>query len=99
MRGQGKDEDLAYGQIVIVTARWILVLSSLLIALWSPGKIGELRLEIVVIILLAAANFYLHAHLLTKRALDKRVVYGASLGDLAVITAIVMAQGGFASSI
>ncbi len=99
MNEEQRNDDLAHGQIVIVTARWILVLSALLIALWSPGKIGELRLEIIVIILLAAANFYLHSHLLTKRALVKRVVYGASLGDLAVITAIVMAQGGFDSSV
>ena len=92
------NDDLMHGQIVIVTARWILVLSALLIALWSPGRIGELRLEIVVSILLAAANFYLHAQLLMrKQTVDERIVYGASLGDLAVITAIVAAQGGFAS--
>ena len=95
-----KADDLGQGQIVIVTARWILVLSALLIALWSPGKIGELRLEIVVIILLAVANFYLHAQLLMRRTtLDQWVVYGASLGDLAVITAIVAAQGGFSSNV
>ena len=66
MRGQGKDEDLAYGQIVIVTARWILVLSALLIALWSPGKIGELRLEIIVIILLISAADWISGRLQKK---------------------------------
>lgn len=100
-RSSASAEDLAHGQIVIVTARWVLVLSALLVALWSPGNIGELRIEIVAIISLAVANFYLHAQLLSRRrqTLDERVVYAASLGDLAVITAIVATQGGYASTL
>lgn len=99
MKSDRGSDDLAHGQIVIVTARWILVLSALLIALWTPGKIGELRLEIGVIILLACANFYLHAQLLTRKRLEKGIVYAASFGDLAVITAIAAAQGGFPSNV
>ena len=32
----------ATGQLVIVTARWVLVLSGLLLALWNPGPIGQI---------------------------------------------------------
>ena len=90
-------EDLRYGQVVIVSARWILIASGLIIALWSPGPVSELRIQIATTLVLAAVNFYLHAQLLVKRPVLDEVVYAASLGDLVVITAIVASQGGFES--
>ncbi len=90
-------EDLRYGQVVIVTARWVLIASGLIIALWSPGAVSELRIQIATTLLLAAVNFYLHAQLLVKRPVLDEVVYAASIGDLVVITAIVASQGGYAS--
>ena len=91
-------EDLAGGQIVVVTARWILIFAGILIALWNPGAVEELRTQVVGIFLLAKVNFFLHAQLLVHRPVLDRVVYAASLGDIAVISAIVLSQGGFASS-
>lgn len=41
------ERDLADGQYVIVTARWILVTAGLLLALWLPGSLAELRLRIL----------------------------------------------------
>jgi hypothetical protein len=90
-------EDLRYGQVVIVTARWVLIASGLIIALWSPGPVAELRIQIATTLVLAAVNFYLHAQLLVKRPVLDEVVYAASIGDLVVITAIVASQGGYAS--
>jgi hypothetical protein len=57
-------DDLAHGQVVIVAARWILVGSGILLALWSPGSLAELRLQIAVLLVLAAGNFYLHTRVL-----------------------------------
>lgn len=91
-------EDLALGQTVIVTARWILVGSGLLLALWNPGPIGELRIQIMTILLLAMANFYLQAQLLMKRPAITEVIYAASAADLLVITVLIITGGGFESS-
>src|SRR5262245_43492587 len=57
----------ASGQLVIVTARWVLVLAGLLLALWSPGPIGQIRLHVLTLLILAVGNFYLHAQLLMRR--------------------------------
>lgn len=92
-------KDLAHGQIVIVTARWLLVLAGLLLTLWNPGEIGELRVQILVILLLAIANFYLQAQLLMRRPVVDQVVYAASAADLTVITVLIMTGGGYESGL
>lgn len=95
----GTSEDLAAGQIVIVSARWILVTAGLIFALWNPGPLNELRIEIVVILVLAVANFYLHAQLLIRRPTVDNIAYLASAGDIAVITLLIVSQGGFKSDL
>ena len=86
--------DLAEGQRVIIAARWILVLAGLMLAVWDPAEIGELRLQIILILGLAGANFYLHAQILTRKPLLPAVALAASAADIAVISLIIIAQGG-----
>lgn len=92
-------QDLAYGQFVIVTARWILVAAGLVLALWLAESVSELRIKIPVILLLAVGNFYLHAQLLRKRPVIDAFAYGASAADLVVITLLVASEGGFNSGL
>jgi hypothetical protein len=88
-----------YGQSVIVTARWILVVSAFILALWNPGPMGELRIQVLFILLLAVANFYLQAQILMKKPASSSVVYFASAADLAVISIMIILGGGFESNI
>lgn len=90
-------EDLVFGQGVIVTARWILVLAGLFLALWNPASLIELRVEILVVLVLAVVNFYLHVHLIVKRATVEAVVLAASAVDLLVVTLLIVVQGGLDS--
>jgi hypothetical protein len=90
-------EDLAHGQIVLVTARWILVATALFLILWNPEPIAQLRIQVAVLLLLAFGNFYLNLELFKRRRTLKTVVYGASAADLAIITLFVMLQGGYGS--
>lgn len=92
-------EELAYGQLVIVSARWILVLSGLLLTLWSPDPLGRLRLQIVILLLMAVGNFFLHTQALMSRPLLHKVIYASSAADLAVITLLIVTGGGFGSSL
>ena len=92
-------DDLLHGQMVVIAARWILVSAGLLLALWNPFAIGELRVQIALVLALAVGNFYLHAQVLTGKAIPAPVVLGASIADFAVISLIVMIQGGFESSV
>ena len=96
---RGGSQDLADGQWVIVTARWILVASALMLALIAPASLGELRVQLLLVLALAVFNFGLHAQLLRKRPAIVAVAYLASAADLAVITGIVVSQGGFRSDL
>jgi hypothetical protein len=92
-------DDLASGQLVIGTARWILVFAGILLALWNPGPLGALRIEISVILLLAVANFYLYTQIVTNRHTLNLVAYGASAADLVVVTLLILAVGGSMSNL
>lgn len=98
VQGDTVEEDLRHGQIVLVTARWILVGAGLVFAIWNPGPVDELRLQILVILMLAVGNFYLHAMILMRRPALAPVAYAASAADVLVVTSIVLAQGGFPSN-
>jgi len=93
------DQDLAYGQPVIVAVRWLMIISGLVLAIWNVNNLQELRLSLVVIFLLAITNFYLQAQLLMKKQVIKPVVYASSAVDLILISFLVASQGGYNSSI
>ena len=59
--------ELARGQTVIVYARWLLVLVGLLVAVWSPDSLPQLRIQVGVVLLVAIANFVMHAQILRRR--------------------------------
>jgi hypothetical protein len=99
LRDADARDDLAHGQIVSVLARWILVGAGLMLALWDPVSIGPLRLQVLVLLIIAVANFYLHAQLLRKRSAFAGIAYAASLADLVVITTLVLTQGGYDSNL
>jgi hypothetical protein len=92
---------LAEGQMVIIIARFVLVLSSLFLILADTESVsfGVIRFEVMVILLLALSNFYLVAQVLTKRKTLDLVIYGMGLADLVVISVVVIIQGGFSSNV
>ena len=92
-------DDLTYGQGVIIAARWILVAAGLMLAFWNQDDIGQLRFQIVLVLGLSVANFYLHSQVLMRKPSVPAVVLGASAADIAVISLIVVTQGGFASNL
>ncbi len=98
-KGQERDADLLYGQPVIVTARWIFVVSGFILAIWNAETVDSLKIQILVIFLLAAENFYVQAQLLTGKPVKNIVVYLSSAADLLLISILILLQGGFDSSL
>ena len=92
-------QELAEGQLVVIAARWILVIAGLLLAIWNPGPIGELRLQIMVLLVIAVGNFFLHAHVLRKKETLAPVAYLSSAADLTVISILIASQHGFGSNL
>ena len=97
--GEVRSEDLAYGQTVLVWARWILIGTGLLLSFWTPKDLTTLQVQLAAIIALAFGNFYLHVQLLRGHPALDNVIYAASLADITVVTALVLVQGGFASPV
>jgi hypothetical protein len=97
--GTIRSDDLAYGQTVLVWARWILIGTGLLLSFWTPQDLLTLQVQLAAIIALAFGNFYLHVQLLRGHPAIDNVVYGASLADVCVVTALVVVQGGFPSAV
>jgi hypothetical protein len=97
--GSVSSADLAFGQTVLVWARWILIGTGLLLSFWTPADLLTLQVQLAAIVALAFGNFYLHVQLLRGHPAIDRVVYAASLGDICVVTALVMVQGGFMSPV
>jgi len=92
---------LADSQMVIIIARWVLVVTSLFLILADTKSVSfnVTRFEIFVVLLLAVSNFYLVAQVITKRKTLDLVIYGMSVADLIVITGVIIAQGGFGSNV
>ncbi len=90
---------LVSGQIVIVIARWLLILTSLVITVWQPpqGDLDKIRISLFVMMALAAGNFYLHARVLMRRQVPVLLVYAASAADLVIISLLTAVYGGFAA--
>ena len=74
-------------------------MAGLLLAIWEPTALGELRVQIVFILSLAVANFYLHVQVLMRRPVLAPVVYISSAADIGVISLIVATAGGFDSGL
>ena len=90
--------ELAEGQQIIVAARWVLVVGAMLLALWSPDPAITLRTQIILILAMAAANFYIQAQTMMKKAIDPLIICASSAVDLTVITLFVIVGGGFRST-
>ncbi len=97
--GNVRSEDLAFGQTVLVWARWILIGTGLVLSFWTPSDLLTLQVQLAAIVALAFGNFYLHVQLLRGHAAVDKVVYLASLADICVVTALVLVQGGYSSPV
>ena len=97
--GSVRSDDLVFGQTVLVWARWILIGTGLLLSFWSPTDLHMLQIQLAAIIALAFGNFYLHVQLLRGHPAIDNVVYAASIGDLFVVTALVIVQTGYPSPV
>ena len=90
-------EELRYGQIVIVTARWSMVFVGLSLLMWRPGGLRTFTVGILGVLALAAVNFFLHVEILRDKPTPRNMVYGMSLADLVVISLIAASRGGFSA--
>ncbi len=87
-------EDIYFGQLVMIWARWFLIAAGVILALWNVDDSGEAVLAIVPVVGLVGLNFYLHGRYLAQRPANPVLITLASLMDIGVISVVVVAWSG-----
>jgi hypothetical protein len=83
-------EDLFFGQIVIIWARWFLVLTGIILFFLTTTEETELARAVLPIVSLMAMNFFLHGRYLMERPANRALILIASLLDLTIITYTIL---------
>ena len=84
-------EDLFFGQVATIVARWFLIAAGVILVLWSATNISEIPVPIALMVVLTAMNFYLHGRYLVERPVKALLVYATSGIDLLIVTAMMAA--------
>jgi hypothetical protein len=87
---QAEQEDLFFGQSVILWARWSVIVAGIVLVLWTSTDIALLTQTIPFFLVLMGINFFLHGRYVTGSPLNRTAVTVASVVDLILITAIVV---------
>jgi hypothetical protein len=87
---QADQEDLFFGQTVLLWARWGVIVAGIVLVLWTSHSIGDLSKTMPFFLALMAVNFFLHGRYVTGNPLNRTVVMVGSIIDLVLITAIVL---------
>jgi hypothetical protein len=87
---QESAEDVFFGQIVIIWARWFLILAGTILTLWGTTNSGDLVVSILPIAALMAMNFYLHGRYLMERPANRLLLLVTCGLDILIITLIVI---------
>jgi hypothetical protein len=87
---QAEQEDVFFGQTVIVWARWSVIVAGIALVLWTSTDIALLTRTMPFFLVLMAVNFFIHGRYVMGSPLNRAVVTAASIVDLVLITAIVV---------
>lgn len=92
-------EDVFFGQVVMIWARWAVIAAAAVIFLWNTSDVGSLTGRVVLLAAMMALNFFLHGRYLVERPANRTVILLASLADVTLIAAAVALWGGFTSQL
>jgi hypothetical protein len=87
-------EDIFFGQVVIIWARWFLILAFAMLALWTATTETQLTTTVLAVAALMAINFLLHGRYMMEKPANRWTIAASSLLDLGVVTAIVLFGSG-----
>lgn len=82
-------EDIFFGQVVIIWARWFLIVAGAILILWRFNTQAQLTMGIIPILVLMLMNFYLHGRYLMEKPVRTPLIILTSLLDLVIITVLV----------
>src|SRR5260370_42056308 len=83
-------EDIFFGQLVLILARWSLILAAAAHVRWGASDQATLLVAMLPLVVLMALNFYVHGRYLTERPVNPAFLMTASVLDLAFVTAMIV---------
>jgi hypothetical protein len=86
-------EDIYFGQVVLIWARWFVILAAAVLALWSSETTGDLATRSLLVVALMGVNFFLHGRTLMEKPANRQLLLLSSAIDLAIVGGIVAAWG------
>jgi hypothetical protein len=95
-------EDIFFGQLVLILARWVLILTAAAHMLWGASDQAALVVGMMPLVAMMALNFYVHGRYLMERPVNPTFLMTASIVDMGFVTlVIVLAPGprGFESPV
>lgn len=88
-RTQEEAEDLFFGQLVIIWARWFVIASGIIYALWFSSTPSQLTVAVILLAVIMGVNFFVHGRYLMEKPINRLLLLGLSFVDLVMITAII----------
>lgn len=82
-------EDIFFGQLVIIWARWFLIFAGIVLTLWTVDNARDLTLGLVPIVALMLVNFYLHGRYVLEKPANRLLTAIGSVIDLIIVTVII----------
>jgi len=83
-------EDIFFGQLVIIYARWFVIVAMVILALWSTSSISQLVGAVIFIVPLMAINFFVHGRYLMEKPVNKMLLTLLSAVDILIITLLIL---------
>jgi hypothetical protein len=83
-------EDIFFGQLVIIYARWFVIIAMVILALWSTSSVNQLVGAVVFIVPLMVINFFVHGRYLMERPVNKMLLTILSAVDILVVTLLIL---------
>ncbi|MCP4357116.1 MAG: hypothetical protein GY796_03745 [Chloroflexi bacterium] len=93
-RKQEAVEDIFFGQVVIIWARWFVIAAGIIYALWISTNTAQLSVAILLLGAIVSINFFVHGRYLMEKPINRSLLLGLSFIDTLMVSVIVFAGPG-----
>ena len=83
-------EDIFFGQVVIIWARWFVILAATIAVLWSADDVGELTTAVLLLVPMIVINFFVHGRYMMEKPANQLLLIALSVVDVIIITLIIL---------
>jgi hypothetical protein len=87
-------EDIFFGQLVLILARWVLILTAAAHMLWGASDQAALVVGMLPLVAMMGLNFYVHGRYLMERPVNPVFLMTASIVDMAFVTLMIVLTPG-----